>query len=175
MNAERERIEFLKRPENVALACEIVALFEKVELELTKKFWSEVCAEVSRGIASAGGWRSTRFPLTFANGFGLVIRPEQFGEIQIPDNIDRRLFVQIALEQEQNLKELYFGVSYNRKVTTAEKALVSAVQKPLQDKLVQLRYKAGDWNFSYIGWKYSEPPASSRAELLKAVATDESI
>lgn len=47
--------------------------------------------------------------------------------------------------------------------------------KPLQGQLDRLRYrKAGDWNFTYVGWKYIEAKGSARSELLKAVATDES-
>jgi hypothetical protein len=175
MTTDQERLEFLKRPENVALAYEIVSLFPKVVSELTKKFWTELFSQLEPAIAAkAAGWHALRFPPTLANGFGIVVRPVQFREVQTPDDDDRRMFVQIALQQEKPLEGLFCGLSFNRNITAPEKSRVSQMLKPLQEQLARLQYsrKGGDWGLTYITWKYIEPKGSSRSELLRAVATD---
>jgi hypothetical protein len=174
MTAEQQRVEFLKGPENVALACEIISLFPKVELELTKKFWNEVHSQVDARTPNAAGWQCTRFPSALAHGFGVAVRPIQFTDAQVPGRDDHRMFVQVTLEQEGYLSGLFYGVCFNRRITSSEKSLVSQMLKPLQDQLDRLKYrKAGDWNFTYIGWKYIEAKGPARSELLKAVASDE--
>jgi hypothetical protein len=176
MKIEENKIEYLKRPENVALAHEVCELFPRVEVELAGKIWTDIDHELDESSARLEGWTWKAVGAPEDRDSGVVIRPLEFDNVPIPDPEPARLFAQFGLQQEKVLDKFYVCLLCSKYLTEGERAEFETQAAGILERLRLQGYRIGT-GYSVgtcVRWKYVQPNLL-RGALLASIATDAAV